>query len=42
MESKCDIMNLFPKQKQIHKLRKQTHVYQRGELGRRDKLGGWD
>ena len=32
-------MNLFPKQKETHRHRKQT---QRGKGGRRDKLGGWD
>ena len=32
-------MNLFTKQKQTHKLRKQTYGYQRGKVGRRDKLG---
>ena len=35
-------MNLFTKQKQTHRLRKQTYGYQRGKLGGRDKLGGWD
>ena len=35
-------MNLFTKQKQTHKLRKQTHDYQRGKVGGRDKLGVWD
>ena len=33
-------MNLFTKQKQTHKLRKQTYDYQRGKVGGRDKLGG--
>ena len=32
-------MNLFKKQKQTHRHRKQTYGYQRGE---RDKLGVWD
>ena len=32
-------MNLFTKQKQTHRLRKQTYGYQRGKRG--DKLGGW-
>ena len=36
-------MNLFTKQKQTHRLRKQTYGYQRGKGGRRrNKLGGWD
>ena len=36
-------MKLFPKQKQTHKLRKQTYGYQRGKHGGgRDKLGVWD
>ena len=35
-------MNLFTKQKEIHKYRKQTYVYQRGKVWGRDKLGGWD
>ena len=35
-------MNLFTKQKQIHRLRKQTYGYQRGKSWGRDKLGGWD
>ena len=34
-------MNLFTKQKQTHKLRKQIYSYQRGKRGR-DKLGDWD
>ena len=34
-------MNLFTKQKQAHRHRKQTYGYQRGE-GERDKLGVWD
>ena len=34
-------MNLITKQKQIHKLRKQTYSYQSGKRGR-DKLGDWD
>ena len=33
-------MNLFTKQKQIHRHRKQTYGYQRGKVG--DKLGVWD
>ena len=33
-------MNLFTKQ--THRLRKQTYGYQRGKIGGRDKLGGWD
>ena len=36
-------MNLFTKQEQTHRHRKQTYGYQRGkEEGRRDKLGVWD
>ena len=38
-------MNLFTKQKQTHRLRKQTHGSQRGKiLGGvgRDNLGVWD
>ena len=34
-------MNLFTKQKQTHRHRKQAYGYQRGKEGR-DKLGGWD
>ena len=34
-------MNLFAKQKQTHRLQKQTFDYQRGKRGR-DKLGGCD
>ena len=34
-------MNLYTKQKQTHRHRKQTHDYQRGK-GVRDKLGAWD
>ena len=34
-------MNLFTKQKQTHRHRKQTYGYQRGKVGR-DKLGVWD
>ena len=30
-------MNLFTKQKQIHRLRKQTYGYQKGKVGGRDK-----
>ena len=37
-------MNLFTKEKQIHRLRKQTYGYQRGNVGGegRDKLRVWD
>ena len=36
-------INLFPKQKETHRHRKQTYGYQRGKWGRgRDKLGDWD
>ena len=34
-------MNLFTKQKQTHRHRKQIYDYQWGEGGR-DKLGAWD
>ena len=33
---------LFTKQEQTYRFRKQTYGYQRGKVGRRDKLGGWD
>ena len=33
--------NLFTKQKETYRHRKQTYGYQRGK-GVRDKLGGWD
>ena len=43
VESKKVIqMNLFTKQKQTHRLRKQTYDYQRGKVGGRDKLAVWD
>ena len=35
-------MNLFMKEKQTHRLRKQTYGYQKGKVGGRDQLGGWD
>ena len=35
-------MNLFTKQKQTHRLRKQTYGYQRVNVVERDKLGAWD
>ena len=35
-------MNLFIKQKQIYRYRKQTYGYQRGKAEGRDKLGVWD
>ena len=35
-------MNLFTKQKQIHRLRKQTYGCQRGKVGGGDKLGVCD
>ena len=36
-------MNLFIKQKQTHRLRKETYGNQRGNvMGERDKLGVWD
>ena len=34
-------MNLFTKQKQTHRHRKQTYSYQRGKAGMRNKLGIW-
>ena len=43
MESKKMMqMNLFTKQKQTHRHRKQTYGYQRGKMGGKDKLGVWD
>ena len=35
-------MNLFTKQKQTHRLRKQTYGDQRRKAGGRDKLVVWD
>ena len=35
-------MNLFTKEKQTHRLRKQTYGNQRGKPGERDKLRAWD
>ena len=38
-------MNLFTKQKQTYRLRKQTYGYHRGKVpghGGRDKLGVWN
>ena len=35
-------MNLFTKQKQPHRLRKQIYGYQSGKVRGRDKLGVWD
>ena len=35
-------MNLVTKQKQTHRVRKQTYGYQREKVGWRDKLGVWD
>ena len=35
-------MNLFKKQKQTHRRRKQTYGYQRGKVLGRDKLEVWD
>ena len=35
-------MNLFTKQKQTHRLRKQTYGYQREKVSGRNKLGVWD
>ena len=43
VESKKYIqMNLFMKQKQTHRHRKQTYGYQRGKAGGRDKLVVWN
>ena len=35
-------MNLFTKQKQTYRHRKQTYGYRGGKGWGRDKLGGWD
>ena len=35
-------INLFTKQKQTHRPRKQTYGHQREKVGRRDKLGAWN
>ena len=35
-------MNLYTKQKQTQRHRKQTYSYQKVMGGRRDKLGVWD
>jgi len=35
-------MNLFAKQKQRHRYRKQMYGHQRGEGGASDVLGDWD
>ena len=35
-------VNLFAKQKQTHRHRKQTQSYQRGKVAARDKLEVWD
>ena len=35
-------MNLFTKEKQTHRFRKQIYSYQRGKVGERDKLEVWD
>ena len=35
-------VNIFTKQKQTHRLRKQIYGYQRGKEVGRDKLGVWD
>ena len=34
-------MNLFTKQKQTYRYLKQTHGFQRGNVGERDKSGIW-
>ena len=42
-EKKRIQVNLFQKQKETHRHRKQTYGYQRGKGGEeRDKLRGWD
>ena len=35
-------MNLFTKQKQTHRLQKQTYGYQRGNVEAGDKIGVWN
>ena len=35
-------MNLFTKEKQTHRLRKQTYGYLRGKVGWDVELGVWD
>ena len=35
-------MNLFTKEKQTHRNRKQTYGYQKGNVVGKDKLGVWD
>ena len=35
-------MNLFTKQKQTDRLRKQTYGYERGKMGGKDGLAVWD
>ena len=35
-------MNLFTRQRQTHRLRKQTYGYQRGKVGGSDKFWVWD
>ena len=35
-------MNLFTKQEQTYRYRKQTYGYQRGNVGGSDKSGAWD
>ena len=35
-------MNLFTKQKQTNRLRKQSYGYHSGKVEGRDKLGVWD
>ena len=44
MESNFDMIqiNLCIKEKQIHRFQKQIYGCQRGNMGRRDKLGAWD
>ena len=35
-------MKLFKKQKNTHRLQKQTYSYQKGNVGGRDRLAVWD
>ena len=35
-------MNLFTKQKETYRYRKQTYGYQKGNVAGRDKSGAWD
>ena len=42
LEKKMVQVNLFTRQKQTHRLLKQTYGYQVGRVGVRDSLGVWD